>query len=379
MKKLTLAFTLSLLLAACAPTPPDTTPAIAPTEAATVVPTAMPTAMPTVVPTTESTPVTDTTTWVSQDFIWHSNLCGDNGVWIPAENQPSCFALPMQLDNYYGYAPVTQRVLGSSMLPVLGAGPSQIAVGDLWLIDTTTGQAETLIGDQVVVEAVWAPDGEHFAYVIATDSTYELHWRNLGGEDKLLASDVAFTFSVSPAGDKVAFTRESAYGLPGQPGLYVVDVASGEERLISDADRAGAGSLYDKPVWSPSGQHIFMPTYGTTGGPGLLQVAADGSGSAALQFDPALAEEAWYQAEPFDPIWVSDTQIIALTSLEGANVQMGGDASLVLYQLNDTLDTILDGEVIGQGAFAGWNVPGEFIWVQVGVEMQSVPLPLLEN
>ena len=375
MKKLTLAITLSLLLAACAPTPPATVPDVGPTEAATIVPTVV----PTVAPTAANTPDTDAATWVSQEFVWHSNLCANNGIWIPENDQPSCKTLPMQLNNFYGYAPATQRVLGSSMLPVMGAGPSQIAVGDLWVINMASGQADTLIGDQVVVEAVWAPDGEHFAYVMATDSTYELRWRDLGGEDKLLASDVAFTFSVSPAGDSVAFTRESAYGLPGQPGLYVVDVASGEERLISDADRAGAGSFYDRPVWSPSGQHIFMPTYGTTGGPGLLQAAADGSNAVALQFDPALAGESWYQAEPFDPIWVSDTQIIALTSLEGANVQMGGDASLILYQLNNTLDTIIDGEVIGMGTFAGWHVPGESIWVQIGTEMQSIPLPVLEN
>ena len=137
--------------------------------------------------------------------------------------------------------------------------------------------------------------------MLATDSTYELRWRGPNGEDTLLASDVAFTFSISPNGDKVAFTRESNYDLPGQPGLYVVDVASGEEQMLSDVDRAGSGSIEDKPAWSPSGQHVLLPTYGTTGGPGLLRSALDGSDTVTLQFDPSLAEEEWYQAEPFSP------------------------------------------------------------------------------
>src|SRR5690606_5400940 len=104
----------------------------------------------------------------------------------------------------------------------------------------------------------------------------------------LLAADVAFTFRVSPQGDQVAFTRESNYGLPGEPGLYVVDVTTAQETMIADADRAGAGSLGDRPEWSPNGQYVLLQTSATTGGPGLVRAAVEGGNSVILGFDPAL-------------------------------------------------------------------------------------------
>jgi putative lipoprotein len=177
-------------------------------------------------PVTE--PVAESPTGDSQNFIWHCYSCSGNQVWNFENGQASHIELPVEINYFFGYAPATGRVLYDSPLPVMGGGPSQISVGDLWSLDVATGEAQPLINEQTVVEAEWAPDGEHFVYVLATDTTYELRWRGLDGEDKLLASDVAFTFSVSPRGDKVAFTRESNYGLPGQPGLYVVDVTTAE-------------------------------------------------------------------------------------------------------------------------------------------------------
>jgi hypothetical protein len=57
---------------------------------------------------------------------------------------------------------------------------------------------------------------------------------------------------------------------------------------------------------------------------------------------------------------------------------MGGDTALVLYQLNENVDTIVAGQLLAeQGILVGWDVPGSSIWIQVGIEMQSVPLPSL--
>lgn len=314
-------------------------------------------------------------TGTSQSFVWSCYLCPGNQAWLFDNGQASRIELPVALEYFFDYAPESGRVLYTTPLPLLGAGPGQISVHDLWVLDMASGQSQPIFSDQTIVEAMWAPDGEHLAYVLATGDTYELHWRALSGEDKLLASDVAFTFSVSPQGDKVAFTRESNYNTAGQPGLYVVDVASGEEQMLADADRAGSGSIEDKPVWSPSGQYMLLPTFGTTAGPGLLRIAADGSEAMALQFDPALSGEEWYGTEPFNPYWIDETQFIA--SAFGPNGMQGGDSALVLYQLNDALDTIVAGEVItDQGSFVAVDVPGSSVWVQVGTEMRSVPLPM---
>ena len=343
---------------------------------------ATPTATPEPEAAAPSTPATEAVagspTGDSQNFIWNCYFCGGNQVWSFDNGEASRLDLPVEISGFFGYAPATGRVLYSTPKPVMGGGPSQITVGDLWMLDVATGEAEPLISEQTVVEAEWAPDGEHFVYVLATDTTYELHWRVLDGADTLLASDVAFTFSVSPNGDQVAFTRESNYGLPGLPGFYVVDVATAAETMLTDTDRAGAGGIEDKPVWSPAGQSVLLPTYGTTASPGLIRAAADGSNSVALGFDSSLANEAWYEAEPFSPFWITETQFIASASLDGSNAQMGGDTSLILYQLNESLDTIVDGAVIKQGNLLGWDVPGASIWVQTEVgEMESIPLPTL--
>lgn len=322
-------------------------------------------------------PVAGITTGDSQHFLWNCYSCSGNQMWSFENGQANRIELPAEINYFFGYALATGRVLYSSPLPVMGGGPSQITVGDLWSLDVATGEAQPLISEQAVVEAEWAPDGEQFVYVLATDTTYELRWHGLDGADRLLASDVAFTFSISPNGDQVAFTRESNYGLPGQPGFYVVDVMTAEEIMLTDTDRAGAGSIDDKPVWSPAGQSVLLPTYGTTGGPGLVRAAAAGSNSVALGFDPSLASEEWYEAEPFSPFWVSETQFIASASLASSNAQLGGVAGLIFYQLNDTLDTIIDGAVIGQGVVIGWDVPGASVWVQTENGVESIPLPTL--
>jgi hypothetical protein len=175
--------------------------------------------------------------------------------------------------------------------------------------------------------------------------------------------------------DKVAFTRESNYNLPGQPGLYVVDVAKGEEQLISDADRAGAGSIGDQPVWSPSGQYLLLPTYGTTAGGGIVRAMTDGSGSVTLRVDPSLSAEVWFESDPYNPFPVTDTEFLASAAVGGQDAQMGGPSEVILFQLNNTFDTIIGGKPIAQGELIGWNVPGYSVWIQTEEGMQSFPLP----
>jgi hypothetical protein len=331
---------------------------------------------PPVQPTPETAPE-ETPVNEHLDYLWNCYVCAGNTVWNFIDGQAHLMELPIQMGVYFGYAPATGRILYGTPLEAMGGGPSSIAVTDLWAYHVATGNATPFFSEQTIVEAEWAPDGEQFAYILATDTTYELRWRGLAGEDKLLAPDVTFTFSISPDGSKVAFTRESNYRLPGEPGLYVVDVATATEIKISDADRAGAGDIADKPVWSPSGSHVFLPTAATTGGPGMVRAAADGSNTVILGFDSSLSEEAWYQAEPFSPMWISETQFIASAFVPGMSGPMGGPTNLVLYQLDDTLDTIMAGAILGEGMLIGWDVPGESIWMLGAEGMESVPLPAL--
>jgi heat shock protein HslJ len=328
-------------------------------------------------PAASDQPVAGVATGPSQNFLWTCYSCLGNQMWSFENGQANRIELPVEINYFYGYSPVTDRILYASPQPVVGGGPAQVTVGDLWVLDVASGQAEPVFSEQKIVEAELAPDGEQIAYVLATDTTYELRWHGLSGEDKLLASDVAFTFSISPKGDKVAFTRESNYDLPGTPGLYVVDVATGEEVMVADVDRAGAGSIDDKPIWSPSGQYLLLPTYGTAAGQSLVRAAADGSGSVSIGFDPSLSGEEWYGAASFSPIWISETQILGLAAVGEANVQLGASAHIMLYQLNEALDTIIGAEKLGEGVVVGWDIPGSSVWVQTAEGMQSIPLPQL--
>lgn len=379
---------LILLLAACMPSQmaaPTTLPATVESKAES--PAATPGAEQTTsdatnTPVPEAPPATPPASPVGerddakhQDFIWACSFCGGSQIWSFTNGEAQLVDLPVDVAYAYGYSTTTGQLLYSSPSEPIGGGPSQMAVNNLWLLDVTSGETQAIFSDLVVVEADLAPDGEHFAYVLATESTYELHWRNLDDEDTLLASDVAFTFSISPDGDKVAFTRESNYGLPGVPGLYVVDVATGEEVMIADADRAGTGSIDDKPVWSPSSHYVLLPTYGNLPAPGLVRAAVDGRGSKMLDFAAELADEAWYQTMLSKPFWISDTHILAEAAPGSMNQQVGGELSIFLLELNDTADMVIAGALISSGTFVGWDVPGESIWVQMGMEMQSVPLP----
>jgi hypothetical protein len=240
-------------------------------------------------------------------------------------------------------------------------------------MDLEGGQTEPLVEEDLVVRAAWAPNGQDFAYILATFETYELRWRSASGEDKLLAVDVPVEFGFSPSGDEVAFTRESGYEVVSSPGIYIVSVATGLERQISDADAAGQGGIGDKPVWSPDEQHILIPVTGD-----MLRLEADAGPGGALTYDPSLSAESWYDADLEAVLWHPDgTHIVA-----GALVPDPDEFLLqviLLLELDPALERIVAGTVIAERGFpVDWHVPGESVWVVwegQGVSPSSLQLP----
>ncbi|HXF64155.1 MAG TPA: serine hydrolase [Caldilineaceae bacterium] len=302
--------------------------------------------------------------------------CEGHQVWVLQDGQANQVEVAAEIGLFFDYAPATDRILYGSRFPAEGAGPGHVAVSDLWVLEMDRGQTEPILPEREVVEALWAPDGQSFAYVRATEETYELRWRTLDGEDRLLAADVAFTFSVSPGGEQVAFTRESGYGVGSEPGLYVVEVASGEERRLSDTDREGNGSIDDRPVWSPDGDYLILPATGPDGDWILLLAAVDGSGDTPIEFDPALATEEWYNLTPYNLFWPETTHLIG-TVLYGPGMTTGDELQTVHYRLNDSLDTIVEGSVIAEGMLVAVDRASGLAWVQAGGELQAIPLPAL--
>jgi len=166
-----------------------------------------------------------------------------------------------------------------------GAGPGRLAAGPLYLADLPSGSLETLVPGNVV-SARWAPDGQGYAYLLATEETYELHVLDAAGADRVVARDVPREFTFAPDGSALAFTRESGYGLPGTPGLYVVDLTTGAEQMLSDVDRGGTGGSGGGwlPLWSPDGAGLLLRA-SAGDGDRLIWAARDGAWRHALALD----------------------------------------------------------------------------------------------
>jgi hypothetical protein len=288
-------------------------------------------------------------------------------------------ARPINLENLveitYDYAPATRRVLHGKFTR-RGAGPGNVAVTNLQALEIDTGQSVTILASENVVEAAWAPNGKDLAYILANRDTYELHWRSETGEDRSLAREVAFTFSVSPAGDQIAFTRESGYGMGGEPGLYVVSIETGEERQLSAADRAGAGALSERPIWSPDGSQVILPIPQEGAATRWLRASADGNGASFLIFTPHFQQALSRRALEANLLW--HPNLIYLVAQAVPLPLSGLPSEILLLELDPALEQVLGAEVIhtGEGELLGWDVPGWTIWFRpLEDEPQRINLP----
>lgn len=293
---------------------------------------------------------------------------GSTGWWLE-NGTVTEVTLPVEVGQFYDYNPVNHKILYASHFASTGAGPSNLAASDLWMVDYPSGTPSVVIPGDSVVEALWATDGSGVVYIGATPTTYELRYRSLAGDERVLASDVSPTWGVSPNGNLVAFTRETGYGLPGAPGLYVVPLAGGPEIMVSPTDRHGAGSIEDRPAWSFDDATIALPNYGFA--PGRMAIAAsDGSFSGELTISEPLAINAMFGAGPTTAIWHPDgTQLIGLSNYAES---MGGPSPLVRYQLDPSLLVVTDAEVLGQGYnVIDWNIPGESFYA---LDENSLPI-----
>ena len=245
-----------------APTPADATPlpAVTPTltpiaetpAAATPTPIDPTPAPPSALTYAQGTIFDETRGWLLRGLV----PAGDG--WGVAELPVPAGVEATNLD----YDPLSNRGLVWENTAGVGSGPGNLATGPLVIVDFAAGTAETVIPERVV-SARWEPNGRGYAYLLATDTTYELHLRDAAGGDRLLAADIPREFTFDPAGTAIAFTRETGYNLTAPPGLYLVDLETGEERQLSDVDRNGMGGIGAAwaPLWSPGGESVLLHAY----------------------------------------------------------------------------------------------------------------------
>jgi len=115
----------------------------------------------------------------------------------------------------------------------------------------------TRLSGQAASQATWAPDGRGLALVVSDprSKTTSLAIASADGvPSRTLLSgrgDSAPSVPVlSPDGERVAFVSAASTGLPE---LYVVDVASGAQRQLTNG-----GVAFSRPAWSPDGQKILF-------------------------------------------------------------------------------------------------------------------------
>lgn len=301
---------------------------------------------------------------VPEVTLWMPEGGGGNHIWVLGDGQPYERSLPVSIGSYYGYARSTNRILMAAHWGDHGAGPGNVAVSDLSILDLGSGQVTTLLGDNVV-EAVWAPNGQDLAYILATPTTYELHWRSSDGLDRILASDVTFTWGISPTGKAIAFTRESGYELPIEPGFFAVDVATAEESQLSDMDKSGTGSISDHPFWSFDGQQVILSHYGGPDQGRLAWALVDGSETHDLGVQTEAGTRTTDATIPF-LLWDPDGEhVYAVQAVFEGEGGMGGPSPLVRFRLDRTSWTLVDGTPVGEASVViDWAVPGYSLWIR---------------
>jgi hypothetical protein len=349
-------------------TPPG--PVIVPTLTLTGSPTGNPGEIPEAIPqeTAQPSPTPDLPSFSS--FPCPELSC----VWRLDQQTPQLIPLHDQVEVAYDYSTATNRLLHGHFSG-RGAGPGNIAVTDLQFLDLDNSENRQIVAVENIAEAVWAPNGQDIAYVRATSRAYELHWLAGFQEDRLLANEVAFTLSVSPAGDKVAFTRESNLNPRSQPGLYVVDTNTGEERIISEVDRAGRGSVADRPIWSPDGTQILLPVAGETLPHRFLRASVDGSSAAYLEISPSVEGQMAGGTLGGIILWHPDNR--RLVGQVFPDVFGPEPRRIFSFELDPSLGQMVSAGLIfeGEGELVGWAEPGESIWIRSqSNELALVPL-----
>jgi Tol biopolymer transport system component len=300
--------------------------------------------------------------------------CSGTEAWRLGPGEPARITLPVSIGQYFGYGVATDQIAFAQTFADHGGGPGNLAVSDLSLLTVASGEVTTLFPDNIV-EARWSPDGQSLAYILATDTTYQLRVRDLSSRDSLLAEDVSFTWSFSPSGDAIAFTRESGYETLGAPGLYLVSIDSGVEVQLSDIDKSGTGSIDDEPTWTLDSENVVLSHYGGPGPARIVMARADGSGAWDITLDESQSSEWWYTPSIPSLLWFpGGDRVLAIPA---ASMDLGGPPPLILFTYDPRTLVLGGGTQLGTvNAIIDWDVPGETVWVLTVdgvVERMAIP------
>lgn len=147
--------------------------------------------------------------------------------------------------------------------------------GHIWLIDSATGQAQTVLTEgENLSWATFSPDGQELLYVEGQSiepqqilaGAVSQPWRLMlfSGRDhtqtELVSADHGFIWgpTFSPDGRKIAYYRGDGEN---RLGLYIFDRDTQKEKflkLVQDAHGVYYAPYGPGPVWTPDGQWLFV-------------------------------------------------------------------------------------------------------------------------
>jgi dipeptidyl aminopeptidase/acylaminoacyl peptidase len=161
--------------------------------------------------------------------------------------------------------------------------PNPRYLSDIALIDVTTGEVDRIARDTRAIGYAISPDGHSVAYTThvghypnTQDQHYDIVVVSLADRrPRVVAPRVlqqyAVTMSWAPDSRSLAYsTTKSQRGPIGE--VYIVAIDGGSPRKISVGTHPDFASAYRAPLWSPSGDSIYLPVRD-----GVWQLSPDGS------------------------------------------------------------------------------------------------------